>query len=59
MQSAVDAAYFREKVQICLRLATGLSWNNPARYQLLLLAEDFQKREKRLEEMQSAEPISD
>jgi hypothetical protein len=50
MKSTIDAAYFREKVQMCLRLATGLSWNNPVRYRLLLLAEDFQRREKQLEQ---------
>jgi hypothetical protein len=27
---AMDAAYLRERAAICLRLANGLSWNNPA-----------------------------
>jgi hypothetical protein len=45
----IEASYFREKVQICLRLAKLLPWNNPVRYQLLLMAEDLQKREKELE----------
>jgi hypothetical protein len=45
MQSAINAAYFREKVQICRRLAKILAWNDP---QLLLMAEDFQKRETEL-----------
>ena len=45
----INAAYFREKVQICLKLAKALSWDDPVRYQLLLIAEDFQKREMELE----------
>jgi hypothetical protein len=49
VRSVIEASYFREKVQICLRLAKRLPWNNPVRYQLLLMAEDFQKREKELE----------
>jgi hypothetical protein len=49
MRTAIDAAYFREKVRICLRLAAGLPWNSPERYQLLLMAEDFQFRETELE----------
>jgi hypothetical protein len=40
----MDAAYFREKAATCLRLARGLSWNNPARSALLDLAEDFDRR---------------
>jgi hypothetical protein len=49
MSVTIDAAYFREKVRICLRLAEGLPWNSPARYQLLLMAEDFQLRELELD----------
>jgi hypothetical protein len=49
MSLTLDAAYFREKVRICLRLAEGLPWNSPARYQLLLMAEDFQRREQELD----------
>jgi len=49
MSDTVDAAYFREKVRICLRLAEGLPWNSPARYQILLMAEDFQLRELELD----------
>jgi hypothetical protein len=45
----IDAVYFREKVRVCLRLAEGLPWNSPARYQLLLMAEDFRLREIELE----------
>jgi hypothetical protein len=50
---AMDAAYFREKVAMCLRLAHGLSPNNPGRFQLLDLAEDFDRRARELEQ---AEP---
>jgi hypothetical protein len=49
MSVTIDAAYFREKVRICLRLAEGLPWNSAARYQLLLMAEDFQRRELELD----------
>jgi hypothetical protein len=41
----MDAAYFREKAEICSRLAKGLSWNNPARE----LAEEFQRQAGALE----------
>jgi hypothetical protein len=45
----MDAKYFREKAALCERLADGLSLNNPARFQLMDLAEDFSKRAKELE----------
>jgi hypothetical protein len=45
----MDARYFREKATLCERLADGLSLNNPARFQLMDLAEDFMKRAKELE----------
>jgi hypothetical protein len=45
----VEAKYFREKADLCERLADGLSLNNPARFQLKDLAEDFRKRAKELE----------
>jgi hypothetical protein len=45
----MDAIYFREKAEICLRLAKGLSWNNPARSELMELAEEFQRQAKELE----------
>jgi hypothetical protein len=45
----MDAKYFREKAELCLRLADGLSLNNPGRFQLMDLAEDFRKRAKELE----------
>ena len=50
----MDAKYFREKAELCLRLADGLSLNNPGRFQLMGLAEDFRERAKQLE-MQEAE----
>jgi hypothetical protein len=46
---AMDAKYFREKAELCLRLADGLSLNNPGRFQLMDLAEDFRRRAKELE----------
>jgi len=45
----MDAKYFREKAELCLRLADGLPLNNPGRFQLMDLAEDFRKRAKELE----------
>ena len=40
----MDANYFREKAETCRRLANDLRWNNPERFHLMDLAEDFQKR---------------
>ena len=51
---AMDAKYIREKAELCLRLAEGLSLNNPGRFQLMDLAEDFLKKTKELE---AVEPI--
>ena len=45
----MDAARFREKAALCLRLARGLSWNNPGRLQLTDLAERFERQAKELE----------
>jgi hypothetical protein len=45
----MDANYFRERAALCLRLADGLSLNNPGRFQLMDLAEDFQRHAKELE----------
>jgi hypothetical protein len=45
----LDAKYFREKAEFCLRLADGLSLNKPGRFQLMDLAEDFRQRAKELE----------
>ena len=41
-------AILREKAALCARLADGLSLNNPGRFQLMDLAEDFMKRAKEL-----------
>lgn len=41
--------YSRGKAELCLRLADGLYLNNPGRFQLMDLAEDFLKRAKELE----------
>ena len=48
-RTTVDAKYFREKAELCLRLADGLSLNNPGRFQLMDLADDFLERAKELE----------
>jgi hypothetical protein len=40
----MDANYFREKAESCRRQADDLRWNDPGRYYLMGLAEDFQKR---------------
>ena len=45
----MDATYFRDKAETCLRLAKGLSWNNPARAELMDLAEEFQRQAKELD----------
>jgi hypothetical protein len=47
--AAMSAKYFREKAELCLRLADGLSLNNPGRFQLIDLADDFLERAKELE----------
>ncbi len=56
----MDAKYFREKAELCLRLADGLSLNNPGRFQLMDLAEDFRERAEleRLEAEQRQESKS-
>ena len=40
----MDAKNFREKAETCRRLANDLRWNNPDRFHLMDLAEEFQKR---------------
>jgi hypothetical protein len=52
----MDAIYFRDKAEACLRLAKGLSWNNPARGELMELAQEFQRQAKELEA--AAEPTA-
>ena len=45
----MDASYFRDKAETCQRLARGLSWNNPARNELMHLAEEFRRQANELE----------
>jgi hypothetical protein len=45
----MDAKYFREKAELCLRIADGLSLNNPGRFKLMDLADDFRQHAKELE----------
>jgi len=49
MGVTMDAKYLREKAEMCLRLADGLSLNNPSRFQFMRMAEDFKQRAKELE----------
>ena len=44
----MDATYFRDKAETCLRLGKGLSWNNPARGELMELAEEFRRQAEEL-----------
>jgi hypothetical protein len=46
----MDATYFRDKAETCLRLAKGLSWNNPARGELIELADEFQRQADELDD---------
>jgi hypothetical protein len=45
----MDLASLREKAALCLRIARGLSWNNPGRLELLELAERLEQQAKELE----------
>jgi hypothetical protein len=47
--TVMDAAGLREKAALCLRISGGLSWNNPARLQLLELAERLERQAKEFE----------
>jgi len=38
MDAKMDAKYCREKAELCLRVADGLSLNNPGRFELMDLA---------------------
>ena len=51
----MDGKYFREKAELCLRLADGLSLNNPGRFQLMDLADDLLERAKELEVQKAKE----
>ena len=53
----MDAAYFRDKAETCLRLAKGLSWNNPARGELMSLAEEFRRQASELSTYAEQPPI--
>jgi hypothetical protein len=44
----MDAASFREKAAHCVRIARGLSWNNPGRLRLTDLVERFERPTKEL-----------
>ena len=46
MLAAMDAASLREKAALCLRIARGLSWNNPGRLQLTELASRLDRQAK-------------
>ena len=45
----MDPQYFREKAEVFLRLADGLSSNELGRFQLIALAEDLRKRAREQE----------
>jgi hypothetical protein len=49
MLVAMDVATLREKAALCLRIARGLSWNNPGRMQLTDLADSLERQAKELE----------
>ena len=55
----MDATYFRDKAETCLRLAKGLSWNNPARGELMELAEEFQRQAEELKVTTRQPPACD
>jgi hypothetical protein len=52
----MDANYFREKAETCRQLANDLRWNNPARFHLMDLAEDLQKRAELAEQRAQDDP---
>jgi hypothetical protein len=45
----MDVTSLREKAALCLRIAGGLSWNNPGRLQLTDLAERFERQAKEID----------
>ena len=45
----MDTLSLREKAALCLRIARGLSWNNPSRLQLADLADRFDREAKEIE----------
>jgi hypothetical protein len=52
----MDAKYCRDRAETCLRLAKELSWNNPGRFQLMDIAEKFQRRATSLEAQEQRAP---
>ena len=55
----MDAKYFRDRAETCLRLAKELPWNNPIRFHLMDKAENLQRRAANLEaQEQRASPQS-
>jgi hypothetical protein len=51
-----DAQHFREKAEVLLRLADGLSLNDLGRFQLTALAEDLRKRARELDAQTTLQP---
>jgi hypothetical protein len=49
MGGAMNTTSLQEKVAMCLRIASRLSWNNPARVQLTELAERYYRQAKEQE----------
>ena len=45
----MDTLSLREKAALCLRIASGLSWNNPSRLQLTDLADRLDRQAKEIE----------
>jgi len=54
--SIMDAQHFREKAEVFLQLADGLSLNDLGRFQLMALAEDLRNRAKELEAQTALRP---
>ena len=45
----MDTLSLKEKAALCLRIASGLSWNNPSRLQLTDLADRLDRQAKEIE----------
>jgi len=56
MDGFMDARHFREKAEVLLRLADGLSLNNLGRFQLMALAEDLRKRSREVDAQTTLQP---
>jgi hypothetical protein len=54
----MDTLSLREKAALCLRIASGLSWNNPSRLQLTDLADRLDRQAKEIE-LQNRRPQQD